>query len=158
MRRALHAVLVFIAVVSAAGCAGMPGVGEPLQVTVADIESIPSEGLEARMMVKLRVQNPNDTPVEYNGVYVKLDVMGKTLATGVSDEPGAVPRFGESVIEVPVTISLLRLGVSALGIFGNGQSIEKLHYSLEGKLNGSMFGSTSFRSQGELSLPGAAPQ
>jgi len=152
MQRILDAVLMFIAVVAAAGCAGLPGAGEPLQVTVADIESIASEDLEARMMVKLRVQNPNDAHVEYNGVYVKLDVMGKTLATGVSDERGAVPRFGESLIEVPVTISLVRLGLSALGILGGGQSIEKLHYKLEGKLNGPMFG-TSFQSQGELSLP-----
>jgi len=157
MRRFLDAVLMLIAVLAAAGCAGMPGAREPLQVSVADIESISSEDLEARMMVKLRVQNPNDAPVEYDGVYVKLDVMGKTLATGVSDERGAVPRFGESVIEVPVTISLLRLGLSALGIFGGGQSVEKLHYRLEGKLNGPMFG-TSFQSQGELSLPGSAPR
>src|SRR6185436_3326675 len=101
MRRFLDAVLTLIAVLAAAGCAGMPGAREPLQVSVAGIESISSEDLEARMMVKLRVQNPNDAPVEYDGVYVKLDVMGKTLATGVSDERGAVPRFGESVIEVP---------------------------------------------------------
>ena len=148
----------FIALLATAGCAGMPGAGEPLQVTVADIESISSEDLEVRMMVKLRVLNPNDAPVEYNGVYVKMDVQGKRLATGVSDERGAVPRFGESLIEVPVTISLLRLGLSALGIFGGGQSIEKLHYSLEGKLNGPMFGSTSFQSQGDLALPGSAPQ
>ena len=158
MRRSFEAILVFVAVLAMAGCAGMPGAGEPLQVTVADIDSIPSEDLEVRMMVRLRVQNPNDAPVEYNGVYVKLDVLGKTLATGVSDERGAVPRFGESLIEVPVTLSLLRLGLSALGILGGGQPVEKLHYSLEGKLNGPMFGSTSFQSQGDLSLPGSAPR
>ena len=44
---------------------------DPLQVTVAGVESIPGEGMELRLLVKLRVQNPNDLPVEYNGVAVE---------------------------------------------------------------------------------------
>jgi len=135
-------------------CAGMPG-REPLQVTVADVDSIPSEGLEMRMMVKLRVQNPNDSPVDYDGVYLKLIVSDKTLATGVSDERGSVPRFGESVIAVPVTVSLLRMGVYALGMLG-GSIPEKIHYKMEGKLNGPAFGSSNFQSQGDLMVPGEA--
>ena len=38
---------------------------DPLQVTVAGIESLPGEGMEARILVKLRVQNPNDVAIEY---------------------------------------------------------------------------------------------
>ncbi len=33
---------------------------------------------------KLRVQNPNDSAIEYDGVYLKLEVLDKTFATGVS--------------------------------------------------------------------------
>ena len=33
---------------------------DPLQVTVAGIESLPGEGMEMRLLVKLRVQNPNE--------------------------------------------------------------------------------------------------
>ena len=43
------------------------------------------EGLELRMLVKLRVQNPNSTALSYDGAYVKAEVQGKTFATGVSD-------------------------------------------------------------------------
>jgi len=135
-------------------CAGMPG-REPLQVNVADVDSIPSEGLEMRMMVKLRVQNPNDAPVAYDGVYVKLDVLDKTFATGVSDEHGSIPRYGESIISVPVTISMLRMAVYALRML-DGKPVDKIHYKLEGKLDGPAFGSTSFQAQGEFALPGAA--
>jgi LEA14-like dessication related protein len=42
------------------------------------------------MMVKLRIQNPNDAPLEYRGVYVQMDVLDKTFATGVSDDPGTI--------------------------------------------------------------------
>lgn len=137
-----------------ASCAAMPG-RAPVQVTVADIESLPSEGLEMRMLVKLRVQNPNDTPIEYDGVYVSMAVQDKTFATGVSDERGVIPRFGEGVVNVPVTVSLARAVTNAFRVFSGGQAVDRFTYTLEGKLNGPLFGSTYFESRGELTLPGA---
>jgi LEA14-like dessication related protein len=47
---------------------------EPVDVTVAGIESLPSEGLELRMVVKLRVQNPNDQPIDFDRLSVRLIV------------------------------------------------------------------------------------
>jgi LEA14-like dessication related protein len=135
------------------GCANMPG-RDPVQVTVADIESLPGEGMELRMLVKLRVQNPNDAPLEYSGVFVKLDVLDKTFASGVSDEHGTIPRFGESIVSVPVTASMLRVAVSAFGMLGENP-IDKISYKLEGKLDGPAFGSTRFNAQGEVSLQNA---
>jgi len=152
----LTALLSFAAATLLSTCATMPG-RDPLQVTVADIESLPGEDLELRMMVKLRVQNPNGTPVEYNGVYVKLEVLDKTFATGVSDERGSIPRFGESVISVPVTVSMLRMAVYALRML-DGKPVDKINYKLEGKLDGPMFGSMRFKAQGEFALPGAPSQ
>jgi LEA14-like dessication related protein len=52
---------------------------DPLQVTVAGIEPCRVEGMELRLMVKLRVQNPNDAPIDYRGVALTMDVQGKTL-------------------------------------------------------------------------------
>jgi LEA14-like dessication related protein len=133
-------------------CAGLQR--DPLQVTVADIESLPGEGLEMRMLVKLRVQNPNDAPIEYNGVYLKLDVLDKPFATGVSDESGSVPRYGESIISVPLTVSTLNLALQAAGMLGTGASFDKVQYKMEGKLGGPAFSSTRFQAKGELALPG----
>jgi LEA14-like dessication related protein len=145
------AVLASIVVFLLNACAGMPG-REPVQVTVAGIESLPGEGLELRMLVKLRVQNPNDAPIDYDGVYVKLDVLDKTFATGVSDQRGSIPRFGESIVGVPVSISVLRVALNAIGVI-DGKAPGKLHYKLTGKLDGPAFGSTRFESQGDLALP-----
>src|SRR5215472_9492079 len=146
----LAALLSFAAATLLSTCATMPG-RDPLQVTVADIESLPGEDLELRMMVKLRVQNPNDAPVEYDGVYVKLEVLDKTFATGVSDEHGSIPRFGESIVSVPVTVSMLRMAVYALRML-DGKPVDKIHYKLDGKLDGPMFGSTRFQARGEFAL------
>ena len=153
LRRSLIAAA---AVLLLAACAGMPG-SEPVQVTVVDIESIPGEDLEIRMMVKLRVQNPNNSPIEYDGVYLQMDVLGNTFATGVSSQRGTVAPFGESLIEVPVSASTLRMAFTALGMLGSGKPIEKVTYQMRGKLSGPMFGSTTFQSQGEIALPGGAP-
>ena len=136
-------------------CASMPH-SDPVQVTVVDIESLPGEGLEMRMMVKLRVQNPNGAPVEYDGIYLRLDVQNKTFATGVSDERGSVPRYGESVISVPMTVSTLRVMANVLGML-DGRPPEKLKYQLYGKFDGPGFGSTRFQLQGEFATPAASP-
>src|SRR5215471_13921416 len=156
MPRSLLTTLLISAALTLAACASMPG-RDPLQVNVADIESLPGEDLEMRMLVKLRVQNPNDAPVEYDGVYVKLEVLDKTFATGVSDEHGSIPRFGESIVSVPVTVSMLRMAVYALRML-DGKPVDKIHYKLDGKLDGPMFGSTRFQARGEFALPGAPPQ
>jgi LEA14-like dessication related protein len=124
---------------------------DPLQVTVAGIEPLEGEGLELRMMVKLRVLNPNDAPIDYNGAYVKLDVQDKTFATGASDTSGSVPRFGESVIDVPVTVSMLRMVRQLMGVV-DGKPVDQIRYSMTGKLNRSTLGSLGFRSEGEIAL------
>jgi len=152
MRRSILLISVIIAVLNLGACAGLQG-SEPVQVSVAGIESLPGEGLEIRMLVKLRVQNPNDSPVQYDVDYVKLDVLDNTFATGVSDERGSIPRFGESVIEVPVTASTVRIALRALGFFLDGKPTEKVRYRLSGKLDGPTFGSTRFQMDGEFALP-----
>jgi LEA14-like dessication related protein len=151
-RRSILTALLLGAASMLSGCANMPG-RDRVQVTVADIESLPGEGMEIRMLVKLRVQNPNDAALEYTGVYVKMDVLDKTFATGVSDQHGTIPRFGEAIVSVPVTASMLRVATNALGILG-GIQVDKISYNLEGKLDGP-FGSTRFKSAGEFSLQSA---
>jgi LEA14-like dessication related protein len=125
---------------------------EPLEVTVLGIEPQDSQGLELRMLVKLRVQNPNDTPVDFNGVALEMYVEGKTFATGVSDASGSVPRFGEAVITVPVSASAFSMLGEALALM-HGVSGGKITYEMKGKLNSSGFNSTSFKAQGEFDLP-----
>ena len=125
---------------------------DPLQVTVGGVESLPGEGLELRMLLKLRVQNPNDTPIDYDGVYVKLEVQGSTFATGVSEASGTIPRFGEAVIGVPVTVSALRMARQVMGMM-DVDPVDKIRYEMSGKLNGAGFSDVRFRSQGEFTLP-----
>jgi LEA14-like dessication related protein len=108
-----------------------------------------------RMMVKLRVQNPNDTPVDYNGVALDMEVQGKSFASGVSDEAGNVPRFGETVISVPVTIAAFSMVRQAIALIQGGGA-SKIQYDMKGKLSGPAFGANRFSSQGEFEMPTGA--
>lgn len=149
-------VVACLAVLLAGGCASLAG-RDPLQVAVAGIEPLPGEGLELRLLVKLRVQNPNDQVVDFNGVALQLDVQGSRFATGVSEATGTLPRFGETVLEVPVTVSAISVARQVMGVMG-GAPADKFRYELRGKLSGSGIGAQRFQSEGVLDLtgPGAA--
>ena len=45
---------------------------DPLNVQVAGIQPLQGEGLEARFLVKLRLQNPNEGAIDYSGVALDL--------------------------------------------------------------------------------------
>jgi LEA14-like dessication related protein len=153
IRRALTIALASLVL---AACASLPN-KDPLQVSVAGIESIPGEGMELRMLVKLRVQNPNQASIEFSGVYLELDVQGKTFATGVSSEAGTLPGFGEVVVAVPVTVSVLRMVRQVMGVL-DGQPVDTIRYEMSGKLNGGVFDTVRFRTSGEFELPESTPE
>jgi LEA14-like dessication related protein len=149
-----RAILLLLPALLLGGCATLPNY-DPPDVTVAGIESMPGEGMELRLLVKLRVQNPNDAAIDYDGVAVKLEVFDKTFATGVTDVKGSVPRFGESVITVPVTVSVLRMVKNVIGML-DGKPIASIPYEMSGKLNTGVFSSYRFASKGELAMPTAS--
>ena len=151
--KAALSTLITLVVLLVGGCALLPP-AEPVDVTVAGIESLPSEGMEMRLAVKLRVQNPNDQPIDFDGLSVRLIVQGKTFATGVSDQRGTIPRFGSEVLTVAVTVSALRVAWNTFGLLMNEGAPVNIRYDLEGKINRTGFGSIPFRADGELRMPG----
>lgn len=133
------------------GCAALQ-FREPIDVNLAGVEPLQGEGLEFRMLLKLRIQNPNDVPLNYNGMSIRMDVQGKRFATGVSDAAGSIPRFGEAIVDIPVSISVLGIARQALGVLQN-EYRGKLPYEISGKLAGSAFDGARFKLQGEFTLP-----
>jgi LEA14-like dessication related protein len=141
-------ILLTSAALGLAGCAIFKRT-DPPQVTVMGVEpaaSGASQGLGAHMQLRLRVKNPNDTPIEYNGISVELEVQNKSLASGMSNESGTVPAFGETAVLVPVEISYMGMAGQAMGLL-SGKSLDKVTYEMHGKV-----GTVPFKSQGELSL------
>src|SRR5215469_13484372 len=146
-------ILLTAAALTLSGCAWQRT--DPPKVTLVGVEPAVSEGLEARMQLKLRVLNPNDAPIDYNGIYVQLDLMDKSFASGASNQGGTVPAFGETVISVPVSVSVLGIARQAMSVVG-GKGLERITYAMHGKLSSTTSGALRFSSQGELNLAALA--
>jgi LEA14-like dessication related protein len=152
MRRFL-ALSLSLLLLSLSACALFPN-RDPLNVNVVGIEPLQNQDLEVRFAVKLRLQNPNETPINYNGVALSLEVNGQPLATGVSDQAGSIPRYSEAIITVPVSISAFSVLRQTLGL-SQTQSLNNLPYVLRGKLSDGVSGTMRFVDKGTLNLPGS---
>jgi LEA14-like dessication related protein len=139
-----------IVVALLAGCMSLQR-SDPLNIDVAGVEPLPGEGLELRLAVTVRIQNPNDAPVEYTGAALSLDLNRRNLATGVSAEAGTVPRYGEAVLTIPVTISAFDMARQVLG-FAAAERRNEVSYRVRGKLEGGLFGTRRFSSEGTFTL------
>jgi hypothetical protein len=142
--RTLRSLFACLLILALSACALFPN-RDPLNINVVGIEPLPSQDLEIRFAVKLRLQNPNDVDIPY-------DVNGKRLASGVSDQKGTITRFSEGVLTVPVTVSAFAALRQAVGLTEQ-QSLDNLPYELHGKLAGGLFGTLRFYDSGTLSLP-----
>lgn len=152
MRR-LHAVILSLLLLSLSACALFPN-RDPVNINVVGIEPLTSQDLEVRFAIKLRVQNPNETAIDYNGIALDLQVNGHALASGVSDQRGTIARFSETVVTVPVSVSAFSVLRQTLGL-SQTQTLDNLPYVLRGKLAGGLFGTMRFVDSGTLSLPKA---
>lgn len=133
------------------GCASL-GQRDPVRVNVVGIEPMTGQGMEVRFAVSLRVQNPNDAAIDFDGIALELDLNGKPFATGVSDTKGSVQRFGEAVVTVPVSVSALSMFRQALGVI-DGKGGAELPYVLRGRFGGGVLGGMRFTESGMLQLP-----
>ena len=138
----LHAVLATVALV---GCATLGG-REPIEVHVVRLTPLPSTAFEHRLRVDLRLRNPNDRSYEFDGLRFVLDVNGRRLATGLSNEPATLPRLGEVVVPVTTTTALLDV-VNQIVAFGR-EPQPHFEYALRGKIFLKGWGKLSFENQG----------
>ncbi|AZC18722.1 LEA type 2 family protein [Pseudomonas sp. CMR5c] len=151
MRKLIALSLVLL---SLGACALLPQ-RDPLAINVVGIEPLPSQELEMRFAIKLRLQNPNETPIDYNGVALDLEVNGRPLASGVSDQQGHIGRYAEDILVIPVSVSAFSVLRQTLGL-SQTQSLDNLPYVLRGKLAGGLFGTQRFIERGQISLASPA--
>jgi LEA14-like dessication related protein len=134
------------------GCASR----EPLKVSLAGIAPVEGAGMETRFMARLRVQNPNETPIVYDGLTVEVELNGQSFASGVSDARGEIARFGESLVELPVTVPAFAIIRQVVGLMRGDRS--KVTYRVRGFLNTESFGRARFDSTGEIDRSKPPPE
>jgi len=151
LRHVLRCCLGLVLALSLGACSLLQG-RDPVTISVIGIEPLPGQELEMRMAIKLRVQNPNETPIEYNGVALNLEVNGQPLASGVSDQRGTIGRYDEGIVTIPVSITAFSMLRQAVGLT-RVRDLDGMPYVLRGKLAGGVFGTMRFTDSGRLRLP-----
>jgi LEA14-like dessication related protein len=120
---------------------------DPPEVYLTSLEPLQSEGLEPRFRVGLRFQNPNNKDIDVEGINFELDVNGRRLATGVSDEAFRLPKLGEARTTVTVTTSLVDIARQMFAL----TSAQGVDYRLKGKVHiGGFMTSIPFERSGTL--------
>ena len=135
-----------------AGCATLSGLDAP-RVNVSNITPRDMTLFEQKFLVQLRIQNPNDVPLEVKGMTFNLDLNGKSFATGLSNQQVTIPRFGSEVVDVEVFSGLSGILKQLQGFTAGGSPT--FTYRLRGKayLEKPTAITLPFDEQGEIALP-----
>jgi len=115
------------------GCATMNLNYEEPSVELISFKVLPANGFEQNFEVGLKLTNPNNFELPFNGISYQLSVAGETLAHGVAANIPTAEAYGESRFMVPVSASLMGgLKVIRALMYNQGQDIS---YQLKAKLD-----------------------
>jgi len=100
-------ILLFLSGLTA--CSTLPGRPESPRVNLVGLQLVSVELFEQRYQVRLRVKNPNAFELPIRGLDFRLEINGEAFADGVSNQSVNVPAYGERVISLEVSSSLLQV-------------------------------------------------
>jgi len=114
-----------------AGCASTFKLEAP-QLSVVSMNVQSADIFSQRMLVRMRVLNPNARELPVKGISYRIEVDGAELAQGLADTPFVVPAMGEAEFDVQVTANLATALTQMLGRKG---SHDTLDYRLVGSVS-----------------------
>lgn len=141
--------IIFLALGSLSGCAGLVRDVITPEVYLAGIEPLESGLLEQRVRVDLNVVNPNRFAVTVSSLDFVLDVNDSRLVSGRTSESVTIPGGAERAVAVTARTGVVQIMRQLLRLPGTNA----LKYQLSGNLRlGRFMGrNIPFDFQGELS-------
>lgn len=143
------------------GCAAMQGLKEDPKISIADIRIQDIKAMEGVFLIKLRVINPNNVPLDVNGINCELEIGERRFANGIAESNQVVPAFGTTTIPVDVYASVLDIIAATTDLLRSSGAVpsqgKPLPYTLKGTVTVGVRGfqkQVPFKSSGELSLNG----
>lgn len=103
MRRAV--VLALLCVPLYVGCAAFPKLEAP-KLSVVSLKMQSGDIFSQRMLVRMRVLNPNARELPIKGLNYRIEINGADFAQGLNDTPFVVPALGEAEFDMQVTANL----------------------------------------------------
>ena len=140
-----------LAAIVLTGCAGMYRSLEPPRVTLVDLQPLEMKLFEQRYRLQLHIQNPNPYDLPITGMDFRVRINDVDFASGVSHTDVTVPAYGEGLVDVQVSSSLVSL-MRQLQDFGKGDR-QSLSYGLSGHLRiAGRLATVPFAYRGEIGL------
>jgi LEA14-like dessication related protein len=115
------------------GCATINPDYEQPSVELISFKVLPANGFEQNFEIGLKLTNPNNFDLPFNGISYQLSVAGETLASGVAADIPTAAAYGESRFVVPVSTSLIR-GFKVIKALMDKQG-QDISYQLKAKLD-----------------------
>ncbi|MBC8024522.1 MAG: LEA type 2 family protein [Steroidobacteraceae bacterium] len=120
-----------VAAFALGGCASAFQLEAP-KLSVVSMKMQSADIFSQRLLVRMRVMNPNSRSLPIKGITYRIEVNDAELAEGASNTPFEVPAMGEAEFDVQLTANL----ASALAQFLSRRgSQDKLDYRLVGSVS-----------------------
>lgn len=91
------------------GCATMNADFDPPKVSLESFKSLPSDGVGPRFEIKLRIQNPNKQSLDIAGVSYTIELLGKEVVSGVSNDVPVIEGYSEGIVTLDAGLQLFQL-------------------------------------------------
>ena len=128
----VYCVLV-LSLIFTGGCASLYGEKDPPAISLETFRTVASETGAPRFEVTLRVANPNKTALEIAGIAYSIEILGKELIMGVTDDVPVIAPYSEEMVKLEAglqVVGILRL-MASLGT----TPTEALDYRFSAKID-----------------------
>jgi LEA14-like dessication related protein len=140
-----------------AGCAnvGLEAFDDP-DIELLALEPMPSRGLEARFLLRLRIVNPNPIALEIDGLAYEVFLRENKVLSGASNTPVRVDAYSEGEAAVEVAAGMMGSLALIRDLMSNPGASD-IPYRLDAKISRKGLGG-SIRVSREGSLDMRGPQ
>ncbi|MFV0477460.1 MAG: LEA type 2 family protein [Parahaliea sp.] len=114
-------------------CASLVPQLDPPMVSVDNVRALPSPDAGPRFEVSLRISNPNDIALDIAGISYTVDVLGRSLVSGVSADIPRIEAYSEETVKLVTGVNLLQM-LRLLADMGISQQ-QALDYRFSAKID-----------------------
>ncbi len=128
-----YCIVLFAGAFLLSGCASLMTEMDPPRVTLENFRSLPSDGGGPRFEIKLRVQNPNEQSLDIAGISYTIELLGKEVMSGVSNDVPVIDGYSEEIVTLEAGLQLFQI-LRLLASLGQSQT-DALEYRFVAKID-----------------------
>ncbi len=120
-------------VVILSSCTSLRSEIDPPKVSLESFRHLESDSGAPRFEMQVRIANPNKTELDIVGIAYGVEILGRELVSGVTNEVPVIEPYGDAVVTLEAGLQLFQI-VRLLTSLGT-TSAETLEYSFSAKID-----------------------